>query len=312
MASKTPAVLLCSPFSVAACSSAHPCRHLLSYTPALRQTRLYAQHAQYGAERRHRPDHHSHCHDEHAWPEATAPHRVPTPYQILALRRGEVYTKRRFYALAKLYHPDSCVHASSPIARVPHAVRLERYRLIVAAHGILSDDSKRKAYDLWGSGWSEHPHSHVPTHSYTPPEYSSSRSWSTDPNLDPFQNATWEDWERWRRRAQEGETDEGRTVYMSNFAFISMVFFLVSLGLVVQGTRASSLSLSALKQREKIHKEASMQLARSQRATMATGDRDERVRTFVEHRQATLAGQPSNERLLPPADNCAPESVGNQ
>jgi curved DNA-binding protein CbpA len=292
MLSKAPAVLLSSsPGFAARCSLCSPSRHghPPHYYSPQPQTRQYAQQAR---NTREPPDT-----LDLTWPEAEIPHETPTPYQILAVRRGDVYTKHRFYALAKLYHPDRC-HASSPIAHVPHAIRLERYRLLVTAHGILSDDTKRRAYDLWGSGWAGHR-----GHS------SSATSWPADDS--PMNNATWEDWERWHQRGYgRGEqTDDPRAVYMSNFGFMSLILAFIALGGVVQGTRANTLTASVMERRDKVHEEASMELARSKRATMTTGDRNERIRTFLQHREANLPGDGAYQHLSSSPDECAPDTV---
>lgn len=235
-----------------------------------------------------------------SWPEAVHPHRSPTPYQILSCKRGQAYTKHRFYALVKLYHPDRS-DTSSPVAHLPHHVRLERYRLLVAAHTLLSDDSKRKAYDAWGLGWAGHHQTptHASQHSWTPDQ----RQWTHDPQY----NATWEDWERWYQR-ESGTEGETRDFYVSNFAFVSLVVAIVTIGGVMQGTRASVFGTSVMEQRDRIHREASMELARSKHATLS-GDRNERIKTFLEHREATLTGEEAYQRLLPPADTCAPDTV---
>ncbi|KAL1602850.1 J domain-containing protein 1 [Paraconiothyrium brasiliense] len=255
--------------------------------------RPYAQHV---------PPQHPHGNEpDLSWPDAVPPHRSPTPYQILRCERGHAYTKHRFYSLVKLYHPDRA-DTTSPVAHLPHAVRLERYRLLVAAHTILSDDAKRKAYDAWGLGWSGH--HQAPAHSQASP-----RPWAYDErqwNHDPSQNATWEDWERWYQR--ESGTEAPRDLYMSNFAFVSLVFAIVTLGGIMQGTRANMFGTSVLEHRERIHKEASLELQRSKRATMS-GDRNERIKTFLEHREATLAGEDAYQRLLPPAETCLPDTV---
>ncbi|KAF2444192.1 hypothetical protein P171DRAFT_27480 [Karstenula rhodostoma CBS 690.94] len=237
-----------------------------------------------------------------SWPDALPPHRSPTPYQILHCKRGQAYSKHRFYSLVKLYHPDRS-DAASPAAHLPHAVRLERYRLLVAAHTILSDDAKRKAYDAWGLGWSGHHQSPAHSHAHTPHPWGyEQRQWTHDPS----QNATWEDWERWHQR--ESGTDAPRDLNISNVAFVSLVFAIVTLGGVLQGTRANMFGSSVMEQRERIHREASMELARSKRATMS-GDRNERIRTFLEHRDATLAGEDAYQRLLPPSETCLPDTV---
>ena len=97
---------------------------------------------------------HGACDSEHfPWPASASQGKLPTPYEILKLRKGSPYNKRSFYELVKIYHPDRAIpsHVRSDIC--PHPIRLERYRLIVAAHTILSDPSKRSAYDRWGAGW---------------------------------------------------------------------------------------------------------------------------------------------------------------
>jgi hypothetical protein len=169
MLSKKPALLLSSYASLSPlCHSSHApsapparksCRHTFAPRRAARQNRSYAQHA----------DAPLHRHDPELlqWPDAVKPHRTPTPYQILKCSRGEQYTKQRFYALVKLYHPDRC-HKASPVADLPLHIRLERYRLLVTAHDILSDIEKRKAYDAWGHGWAGHHH--------TPPQRPTSGS----------------------------------------------------------------------------------------------------------------------------------------
>ncbi|KAL5465846.1 hypothetical protein PMIN06_000441 [Paraphaeosphaeria minitans] len=241
-----------------------------------------------------------HAHGDEAdlsWPDAVPPHPSPTPYQILHCKRDQAYTKHRFYSLVKLYHPDRS-DAASPAVHLPHAVRLERYRLLVAAHTILSDDAKRKAYDAWGLGWS----GHHQTPSHVHPCGYEQRQWTHDPS----QNATWEDWERWHHR--ESGTEAPRDLNISTFAFVSLVFAMVTLGGVLQGTRANAFGSSVMEQRDKIHREASIELARSKRATMS-GDRNERIRTFLEHRDATLVGEDSYQRLLPPSETCLPDTV---
>ncbi|KAF2704248.1 hypothetical protein K504DRAFT_462819 [Pleomassaria siparia CBS 279.74] len=242
------------------------------------------------------------------WPDPLLPHHTPTPYQILSLRRGEKYSKLRFYELVKLYHPDRC-HSSSPVSQLPLALRVERYRLLVSAHTILSDDEKRRAYDLWGTGWTGHnkpPTSHTTTESWAPVR----REWP--PGHDPMMNASWQDWERWYKREYSGQREEApHDLYMDNFAFVSIVLSLVSVGLVLQGTRANMMSSNYMEQQERLHKAASMDLARAKRATM-TSDREERIKSFLEHREAILAGDDAYQRLLPHPETCAPDTVRKQ
>jgi hypothetical protein len=99
---------------------------------------------------------------------------------------------------------------------------------------------------------------------------------------------------------------------MSNFGFVSLVFALVSLGGIMQGTRANVFSSAVIEHRDKVHREASMELMKAKRASMSTGDRDERIKTFLEHREATLGGDDAYQRILPPAETCAPDSLRKQ
>jgi hypothetical protein len=79
----------------------------------------------------------------------------PTPYEIFGQRERSEYSKRRFCALVKLYHPDRhCQHGGdAELAQLSRAMKLERYRLVVAANALLSDPMKKAAYDQYGIGW---------------------------------------------------------------------------------------------------------------------------------------------------------------
>ena len=281
-----------SPLYYTYTSSPQSCRHHISKPQHTTQTRTYAQHVN------------SEDADLLNWPEAVRPHTTPTPYQILNCKKGEVYRKSRYYALVKLYHPDRC-HPGSSTHHLPLTVRLERYRMLVAAHDILSDTEKRKAYDAWGAGWAGHHRTPTSQHNY---------DWEFDRkrwNTDPRSNATWEDWERWYGENHEGGEQKERAIQMSNFTFMSLLFAFVAIGGVMQGTRFSGFHNSVVERRDQVHREASSVYQRSRHATMS-GDRDERIRTFLEHREANLAGEESYHRLLPPSDNCSPNEMRRQ
>ena len=236
------------------------------------------------------------------WPDPIHPHTTPTPYQILSLHKDEPYTKQRFYALVKLYHPDRC-HPTSPITALPRSTRLERYRLVVAAHTLLSDPAKRRAYGQHGHGWAGSSNTQLP------PSSSSSHRTSWPPGHDPMANATWEDWERWYARDADPPRASATTAFASNAAFVSLILALAALGGVGRATQASAFAGTALEQADKVHEEASRELMRARRATGAAADRNERVQTFLEHRGAVLAAEDAYQRLLPVSRRCAAEEV---
>ncbi len=280
----SPSAVPCTPLS---------CRHTFPRPLVALQARTYAHiHASHADSHWNRRDA-----ELLTWPEPVKPHLTPTPYQILHCRRGAAYSKSRFYALVKLYHPDRC-HLNSALAHLPLHVRLERYRLLVTAHDILSDTEKRRAYDIWGHGWTGHHQNSL--------DFDEQR-WATDPR----NNATWEDWERWRHENYGTKESNAPVVHMSNFAFISLILAFISVGGVVQKTRLSTFSSSAIEKSDQIHREATIELRRSQDASIS-GDRDGRIRSFVQHRESNLIGEPSYERVLPSTENCSTDAIRRQ
>lgn len=215
------------------------------------------------------------------WPDPIPPHKIPNPYQILDCKKGIPYeNKRRFYELVKLYHPDRNhhLHVHTHLCRdIPYSVRLERYRLIVAAHAILSDPVKRSAYDHYGAGWLGGPEFNSP-----PP--TERRTWEY--GQDPMQNATWEDWERWHAR-QNGEPQQ--PVFVSNGTFVAMLMLFVALGGIGQATRAGNFGSRIIEHRETLHSNASKELRLAREAAARSGDRNERIQSFLRHREANLA-----------------------
>ncbi|KAL4916272.1 hypothetical protein BDW62DRAFT_106452 [Aspergillus aurantiobrunneus] len=151
-----------------------------------------------------------------AWPSSS----TFTPYDIFNQPRGAPYSKHRFYELVKIYHPDRPCNGHPLCKDISPEVRLQRYRIVVTAHEILSDPTRRAAYDRTGTGWSFNP---VASHRRTP---------TVSPDYDPiFSNATWEDWERWYNRngrKQETVVDHG--------TFVTFVVLLFFMGAAVRAT----------------------------------------------------------------------------
>ncbi|KAL2174842.1 uncharacterized protein P884DRAFT_279775 [Thermothelomyces heterothallicus CBS 202.75] len=197
----------------------------------------------------------------------------PTPYEILGHPRDCPYNKARYFQLAKLYHPDRHHHTSGD--GIPQVTKLERYRLIVAAHEILSNPQKKRLYDLYGFGWENQ----------TDPKIrhrEADRAWRREPG-NPSMNATWEDWEQWHQQ-RNGSGGKQEEVFTSNIAFMAIVSAFLIVGTWSQMTRAGTNSISIIEMRDQQHAAISrdLQERRNQRARL---DREARVESFVRQRE---------------------------
>jgi curved DNA-binding protein CbpA len=228
---------VCLNYSVA------PSRLLPSYPQqrALCLTRGYATHHDTPPQARDGKTSSSSKLDSHFWPVAKPPRSVPTPYEILQVEPKAKYIKSaRFYELVKLYHPDKHDHPTiSQELSISKSVRLERYRLVVSAHALLSDPEKRKAYDLYGAGWAG------AKSLFPPPDFNMSQE-ARDACM---HNATWQDWENWYDKFNPPKPGEPprkpqTPIFTSNTAFISLVGILAALAGIGQATRASETSKS--------------------------------------------------------------------
>jgi curved DNA-binding protein CbpA len=184
------------------------------------------------------------------------------------------YTKKRFYELVKLYHPDKHDH-STALDHIPQAVRLERYRLIVAANDLLSDVAKRRLYDNHGLGW---------TGTRTPTINESVRYqdhlWR-DREHSPAGNATWEDWERWHQR-RDGKPTE--PLYMSNGVFATLIVALCMIGAFTQMSRAENIGNQYIDQVDRLHTSVAADVQKSAVAAQRR-NRDEQVESFLRDRE---------------------------
>lgn len=229
------------------------------------------------------------------WSGSTVTGTIPTPYQIFGQRKGSPYSKRRFYELVKLYHPDRHGHNAS-VDGLSYATKLERYRLIIAANDLLSDPAKRSAYDCYGAGWNGQPGVHGtrdPLHAWDRGD-----GWSGPHG--PSRNATWEDWEKWYQRDAQRPQEP---VYLSNGAFVCLVLLFGVLGGIAHAARAGNYSMSYLKHQDALHNDISKELNRRRRETVtAYPSREERVRQFLRQRDQYALAEPLEEkpRNLPP------------
>ena len=242
------------------------------------------EHSEHDArpDRRRRPhDPHSH-HASHTWPA----HKNPTPYEVLGLQKTGAYQKKRFYALAKQYHPDLHHCAPTHLQGLTAAERLERYRLLVAANDLLSHTGRRRMYDLYGQGWT--PAKTAGGGGGVKYSKREEREWRMRRGTAAY-NATWEDWERWRQQNGGGASGDGPGAqqteqFMSNGGFAVIVLVMVCIGGWGQMMRASSNGASILEMRDQQHRAVSGAL-RDRQTADAPLSRQDRVGSFLERRE---------------------------
>lgn len=260
--------------------------------------------------------------EQHQWPAAPNGQAHPTPYQIFSMKHNASYSKIRFYELVKLYHPD---RINGSYSEMPRDLKMERYRLIVAAHNILSDPLKRTAYDRFGAGWNgraEVGEQNQATGNGKAGPFSPNWSQPGDPI---WQNATWEDWEKFyakRAREQGGGTAAGvdreqSPYYMPHSQFILLVAFLALIGSTANYTRMENAGSYFVAQRDLVHDRSAKDLRRV-RQEAAGGSRDERIQWFLRNREATLGMAGSDvevlreeklDRVLPEREVCRSDEV---
>lgn len=209
--------------------------------------------------------------DQPSWP--TSAH--PTPYEIFGLSRGGPYNKARYFELAKLYHPDRHHHTSGD--GIPHVTKLERYRLVVAANEILSDPQKRRLYDLYGLGWDNEADPDLRARHRT-----ADRTWRQEPG-NASMNATWEDWEQWRRQ-WEGNGEKQEPIFTSNGGFAGIVVLCLLVASWGQVTRAGTKSMTLHSLQDERQAAISRDMQRRQ-SEMAGMDRERRVESFLRQRE---------------------------
>jgi len=263
----------------------------------------------------------------HQWPVPVSGQQHPTPYQIFAMKSNARYSKADFYQLVKLYHPD--LHSSPTIA---HQLKTERYRLIVAAHTILSDPIKRSAYDRFGAGWNGRSEFGMQSGTPHPGPGPFSHSWQSggqgEGNTDPiWQNATWEDWERfyaWRARKASGATASGADdpqspLYVRNSHFIVVVILLAFAGSSANYSRAQGAGQYLVEQRDLVHDRSAKDLRKVRQDMAGLSGKEERMQWFLRQREATMGTLSVEEvevlrgeragRILPEPEVCRSEGV---
>jgi curved DNA-binding protein CbpA len=207
-------------------------------------------------------------HQDYSWPSTSS----LTPYDVLNLPRGAPYSKRHYYDLVKIYHPDRPLHDHPLFQHLTSETRLLRYRIVVDAHELLSDPIKRAAYDQSGAGWS-----HMVQKTTTDWE-------SHGPSI--YANATWEDWERWNNRHQGPQQH-----VVDQRTFTRLVILLVLFGGALQASWIGKLNTGFEDRLREVNEESARFLHGRRDNTVKQMDTKEaRVQGFLIRRDPTGAG----------------------
>ena len=226
-----------------------------------------------------------------SWPTVTP----FTPYDIFKQKREAPYSKARYYDLVKIYHPDRPCHGHPLCRDISPEVRLHRYRLVVAAHEILSDPRRRRVYDQFGAGWNY-------------------RTGTSDDEIAKWENlmhrrhgpiyanATWEDWERYYH---PGGNPEKQQQSVDQRAFTTLLVLLTLFGSAVQLTMIGQ-QRTGYEQRIRDVNERSVRFLTGRREGHTSTD--VRVKQFLIHRDPSGFGLKEEEQGVY-RDLLSPDSV---
>ncbi|KAJ5793594.1 Hsp40 co-chaperone Jid1 [Penicillium paradoxum] len=215
-------------------------------------------------------------HQDYSWPST----RSFTPYDVLNLPRDGPYSKRHYYDLVKIYHPDRPFKDHPLFHQLTPENRLHRYRIVVEAHEILSNPIKRAAYDRNGTGWN---------HTLLEDKI----DWeSRGPNI--YANATWEDWEQWHNRHQGPQQH-----VVDQRTFSRLVILLVLFAGALQASWIGQMNTSVQDRLREVNEKSSRFLHNRQENTVKQMDsNDARVKGFLIRRDPTGSGLKGNEQPI--------------
>ncbi|CAG7968046.1 unnamed protein product [Penicillium nalgiovense] len=212
-------------------------------------------------------------HQDYSWPSDPS----FTPYDVLNLPRSATYTKRNYYDLVKIYHPDRPLKDHPLFHQLTAETRLQRYRIVVDAHEILSDPIKRAAYDRNGTGW-------IHTVLDTRVERD-----SHGPNI--YANATWEDWEDWHNRHQGPQQH-----VVDQRTFTRLVILMVLFAGALQASWLGQVNSGYNDRLREVNEKSARVLQDRRDSTVKQMDsNDARVQGFLIRRDPTGSGLKDNE-----------------
>ncbi|KAI5288892.1 hypothetical protein KEM54_004725 [Ascosphaera aggregata] len=223
----------------------------------------------------------------HVWP--TTPNF--TPYDVLNQSTSGTYSKSTYFELVKLYHPDLLCNEHPACKGISEDERLRRYHLIVAAHEILSDPSKRRAFDQFGDNW----YSRTELFGKDAKRWTEKHQKANASNPFVYRNGTWEDWQRYyQRNGQNRSSEEGTEVSAQSFrSFILTVVLIMG---VTQVLTLGIWSQNDVKAKEFSLRNAQFLEQRKRNTLVEAVSHHDRVKNFLIARDPRGSGLKEDER----------------
>lgn len=201
--------------------------------------------------------------DPASWPR----NPCPSPHEILGAEPGLPYSKKRFYRLVKLYHPDLLAVNHQRDPELPHAVVNERYRLVIEANKILGNPERKLLYERYGIGWASS------QTQYRPPPHSS---------RDPATNVGYKD--RAYTSHHGGPSGRQSPIFASNAAVAIVIVAMAMAGAIMQLERARQAQWD-LKRRDVALQEAIARDLQDMADRLQGKPRDLRILEFLARRE---------------------------
>ncbi|KAF6804359.1 J domain-containing protein 1 [Colletotrichum musicola] len=201
--------------------------------------------------------------DPASWPR----NPCPSPHDILGAEPGLPYSKKRFYRLVKLYHPDLLAVNRHRNPELSRAAVTERYRLVIEANKLLSDPGKKLLYEKYGVGWvsSQQQYRHPPRSPRTPAD-----------------NAGYED--RTYTSPHGGPSGRQSPIFASNAAVAIVIVAMTMAGAIMQLERARQAQWD-LKRRDVVLQEAITRDLQDMADQLEGKPRDLRILEFLARRE---------------------------
>ncbi|SCU86027.1 LADA_0D11760g1_1 [Lachancea dasiensis] len=209
----------------------------------------------------------------------------PTPYEVFGIPQGQIdrrKLKKRYHAMAKLYHPDMSngvriLKSSTEMSHHSYIIdesallsskdKQSRFQVMNEAYELLSDSHKKSTYDRFRSGWS-----------YSPANFRNSpysaaataHGYHSSPNYEYWNAGTWEEVNKMHR------SDPGK-----RFSLWTAVAWICGLAVCVQCTALLTRIEASLTQNHFTHDETEKDLVMAYVNYGLDTDKWSRLRRFL-------------------------------